>query len=54
MGLFLVSQGLADHVLSGLPVVKHVATAISGTGAVAVRLCRLADVTAQGYCPVSR
>jgi len=53
-GLSLVSQGLADHVLTGLPVVKHVAAAIPGTGAVAVRLYRLAGVTAEACCPVSR
>ena len=53
-GLSMVSQGLADHVLTGLPVVKHVAAAIPGTGAVAVRLYRLAGVTAEACCPVSR
>ena len=53
-GLSLVSQGLADHVLTGLPVVKHVAAAIPGTGAVAVRLYRLTGVTAEACCPVSR
>ena len=53
-GLALVSQGLADHVLSGLPVVRHVAAAIPGTGAVAVRLLRLAGVAAEACCPVPR
>ena len=53
-GLSLVSQGLADHVLTGLPVVRHVAAAIPGTGAVAVRLYRLAGVTAEACCPMSR
>ena len=53
-GLVLVSQGLADHVLTGLPIVKHVAGAIPGTGAVAVRLYRLAGVTAEACCPVPR
>lgn len=53
-GLVLVSQGLADHVLTGLPVVKHVAGAIPGTSAVAVRLYRLAGVTAEACCPVPR
>lgn len=52
-GLSLVSQGLADHVLSNMPYVKHVAGAIPGTGAVAVRLYRLAGVTAEACCPVS-
>ena len=53
-GLSMISQGLADHVLTGLPVVRHVAAAIPGTGAVAVRLYRLAGVTAEACCPVSR
>ena len=57
-GLSMVSQGLADHVLTGLPVVKHVAAAIpgtgTGTGTVAVRLYRLTGVTAEACCPVSR
>ena len=50
MGLLMASQGLADHVLTG----QHVAAAIPGTGAVAVRLYRLAGVTAETCCPVSR
>ena len=53
-GLGLVSQGQADHVLASLPFVKHVASAIPGTGVVAVRLYRLAGVTAETCCPVSR
>ena len=51
-GLSTVSQGLADHVLTGLPEVKHVAAAIPGTGA--VRLPRLAGVTAEACYPMSR
>ncbi len=51
--LSLVSQGLADHVLTNMPFVKHVTGAIPGTGAVAVRLYRLAGVTAEACCPVS-
>ena len=50
--LALVSQGLADHVLTGLPVARHVAGAVPGTGAVAVRLYSLAGVTAEACCPV--
>ena len=53
-GLSTVSQGLADHALTGLPEVKHVAAAIPGTGAVAVRLPRLAGVTAEACYPMSR
>ena len=51
-GLVMASQGLADHVLTELPVVKHVAGAIPGTGAVAVRLYRLAGVAAEACSPV--
>jgi len=53
-GLSLVSQGLADHVLAGLPVVKHVAGAMPGTGVVAVRLLRMASVAAEACSPVAR
>lgn len=53
-GRHVGQQGLADHVLTGLPVVKHVAGALPGTGAVAIRLLRLAGVTAEACCPVSR
>lgn len=45
-GVSLLSQGLADHALASMPVLKHVAGALPGTGAVAVRLYRLAGVTA--------
>ena len=51
-GPALVPQELADHVLTGLLVVRYVAGAIPGTGAVAVRLYRLAGVTAEACCPV--
>ena len=51
-GLSLVSQGLADHVLGSMPVLKHVAGALPGSGAVAVRLYRLAGVTAETCSPV--
>ena len=53
-GLSLMLQGLADHVLTGLPVVKHVAAAIPRTDAVAVWLYLLADITAEACCPMSR
>ena len=52
-GLSLVSQGLADHALASMPVLKHLAGALPGTGAVAVRLYRLAGVTAETCSPVS-
>lgn len=51
-GISLVSQGLADHALASLPVLKHVAGALPGTGAVAVRLYRLAGVAAEACSPV--
>ena len=47
-----MSQGLADHALASLPVLKHVAGALPGTGAVAVRLYRLAGVAAEACSPV--
>lgn len=53
-GLALVSQGLANHALSKLPVIKHVAGALPETGEVATRLYRLAGVAAETCCPVSR
>ena len=53
-GLALVSQGLANHALSKLPVIKHVAGALPETGEVATRLYRLAGVAAKTCCPVSR
>ena len=52
-GLSLVSQGLADHVLSNAPVLKHVTGALPETGVVAVRLYRLAGVTAEACSPVA-
>ncbi len=52
-GLSLVSQGLADHVLGSMPVLKHVAGALPGSGVVAVRLYRLAGITAETCSPLS-
>ena len=51
-GLSFVSQGLADHLLTSMPVLKHVAGALPGTGAVAVRLYRLAGITAEACSPL--
>ena len=53
-GVSLVSQGLASHILTNLPVIKHVADAIPGTSLVAARLYSLAGVTAETCSPVSR
>ena len=50
-GLALVSQGLANHALSNLPVIKHVAGALPETGVVATRLYRLAGITADDLLP---
>jgi len=52
-GVSLVSQGLADHALTSMPVLKHVAGALPGTGVVAVRLYRFASVTAETCSPVA-
>ena len=51
-GIDLVAQGLADHALTSMPVLKHVAGALPGTGVVAVRLYRLAGVAAEACSPV--
>jgi putative membrane protein len=51
-GISLVSQSLADHALAHLPVLKHVAGALPGTSVVAIRIYRLAGVTAEACSPV--
>ncbi len=49
----LLSQGLADHLFSGMPGVKHIAAAIPGAGAAAVRTYRSAGITADACCPIA-
>jgi putative membrane protein len=52
-GLDLLSQSLADHTLRTLPLVRHLAGAVPGTSLAAMRLYRLADMTAEACSPVS-
>jgi putative membrane protein len=52
-GIDLLSQSLADHALSALPFVKHIAKAVPGGGLAALRLYRLASLTAEACCPVA-
>jgi putative membrane protein len=53
-GLDLISQSLADHTLHKLPLVRHLAGAVPGTSLAAMRLYRLAAITAEACCPVPR
>lgn len=52
-GLDLVSQSVADHLLGSMPVLKHVASVLPGSGVVAVRLYRLAGITGEACSPVT-
>ena len=49
-GFDLLSQSLADHTLA---LVRHLAGAVPGTSLAAMRLYRLADMTAEACSPVS-
>lgn len=51
-GLSLVSQNVAEQVLGSMPVLKHVAGAIPGSGTAAIRLYRLAGVAAKACSPL--
>lgn len=51
-GFDLLSQSLADHALSSLPIIKHVAASIPGSSVAAMRLYRLAGMAAEACCPV--
>jgi putative membrane protein len=52
-GAELLSRSLADHMLEKLPFVRHLAGAIPGTSVAAIRLYRLACVTAEACSPLS-
>lgn len=52
-GIELLSRSLADHTLERLPLIKHLAGAVPGTSLTAIRLYRLADVTAEACSPLS-
>ena len=51
-GVDLISSSLADQALSNLPVVKHLAAAVPGAGVAALRLYRLAGITATACDPL--
>lgn len=53
-GVDLLSQTLADQALSSLPVARHVMAALPGGGVAALRLYRLAAITAEACSPVPR
>ena len=53
-GIDLLSQSLADHELSALPVARHLATTVPGSGVTALRLYRLATIAAEACCPIRR
>jgi putative membrane protein len=53
-GIELLSQQLADQALSALPLARHIAAAVPGGSLAAMRLYRLASLTAEACCPVSR
>lgn len=48
----VVSIGLAEHLFSNLPGVKHIAGALPGAGVAARGLYRLAVITAEACCPI--
>jgi putative membrane protein len=51
-GTELLSRAVADQVLERLPVIKHLAGAIPGTSVAAIRLYRLAGITAAACSPL--
>ena len=53
-GVDLLSQGLADQLLHNLPGLRHLAAAVPGATLAAVRLYRLARVTALACSPLAR
>ena len=53
-GMDLLGQGLADSALSHLPVIRQLAAALAGSGLTALRLRRLAEVTAQACSPLGK
>jgi putative membrane protein len=49
-GIELLSQSLADQLLGAVPVLKHIAATIPGGSVAAIRLYRLASITAEACC----
>lgn len=52
-GVDLMAMTLADQALTNLPVVRHLAASLPGAGVAALRLYRLAGLTAEACCPVA-
>ena len=53
-GIDLLSQTVADQALTSLPVARHLLAALPGSGVTALRLYRLASITAEACSPVKR
>lgn len=51
-GTDLLAQSLTDQVLGNVPVIRHIAAALPGSGVAAIRLYRLASIAALACCPV--
>ncbi len=51
-GIDLLSQTVADQALTSLPVARHLLAALPGSGVTALRLYRLASITAEACSPV--
>jgi putative membrane protein len=52
-GTELVSRVVADHFLDKIPGLKHLAGVVPGTSVAAIRLYRLAGITAKACSPVA-
>ena len=51
-GIDLLSQTVADQALTSLPVARHLLAALPGSGVTALRLYRLASITAEACSPM--
>ena len=52
-GADLVAQAVSEQVLGRIPVLQHIAAAVPGSSVTALRLSRLAHVTAEACCPLA-
>ena len=48
-----MAQAVSEQVLGRIPVLQHIAAAVPGSGVTALRLSRLAHVTAEACCPLA-
>lgn len=48
----VVALDTVNHVLSNLPILKHIVAAVPGAGTAAFRIYRLAGITAEACCPI--